>query len=88
MRHTFLLSVLLLASACTTPPKKCPEVKQAIDEQAPEFKIGPNDDQATINIKSYDETQYWKGKMNKRLATIRSIYDKADWYEPKQKVLF
>jgi hypothetical protein len=82
------ISFLVLTTACSTPPKKCPEVKQASEEQVPEFKIGPNDDQATINMNSYEETQYWKGKMKKRLAKIRSIYDKADWYEPKQKVLF
>ena len=39
-------------------------------------------------MKAYDETQYWKGKMKKRFATIRSIYDKEDWFEPKHKVLF
>lgn len=82
------VSFLVLTTACTSPPKKCPEVKQASEEQVPEFKIGEHDDQATINMNSYEETQYWKGKMNKRMATIRSIYEKADWYEPKQKVLF
>jgi hypothetical protein len=89
------ISFLVLTTACTTPPKKCPKAIPAPkdertleEEQAPEFKIGEHDDQATINMKSYDETQYWKGKMNQRLAKIRSIYEKADWYEPRLKVLF
>lgn len=89
------ISFLVLTTACSTPPKKCPEVIPAPkdertleEERAPKLTIGEHDDQATINMKSYEETQYWKGKMNKRLATIRSIYEKADWYEPKQKVLF
>ncbi|MFM7005917.1 MAG: lysozyme inhibitor LprI family protein [Flavobacteriales bacterium] len=90
-----LLSSVLFLTACTNPPKKCPEViptpkdeRTLEEEHAPKLTIGEHDDQATINMNSYDETQYWKGKMNKRLATIRSIYDKAHWYEPRQKVLF
>lgn len=90
-----IISALVLLTACTSPTKKCPKAIPAAkderaleEERAPKFTIGENDDQATINMKSYDETQYWKGKMNKRLANIRSIYEKADWYEPKQKALF
>ena len=89
------ISFLVLTTACSTPPKKCakaipaPKDERILEEErAPKFTIGEHDDQATINMNSYDETQYWKGKMNKRLATIRSIYDKTHWYEPKQKVLF
>lgn len=45
-----------------------PKDERALEEaRAPKFTIGENDDQATINIKSYDETQYWKAKMKKRL---------------------
>ena len=90
-----ILSTLLLISACTSSLKKCPKAIPAPkdertleEERAPKFTIGDHDDQATINMKSYDETQYWKGKMNQRLAKIRSIYEKADWYEPRLKVLF
>ena len=90
-----ILSTLLLISACSSPTKKCPKVipvpkdeRTLEEERAPKFIIGDHDDQATINMKSYDETQYWKGKMNQRLAKIKSIYEKADWYEPRHKVLF
>lgn len=90
-----ILSTILLMSACTSSHKKCPKAIPAPkdehtleEERAPKFIIGDHDDQATINMKSYDETQYWKGKMNQRLAKIRSIYEKADWYEPRLKVLF
>lgn len=92
-----LLCTSVLISACSSTTKKCPksQAQQAPkdertleEERAPKFEIGENDDQATINIKSFDETQYWKGKMNKRLTKIRLIYDKAVWYEPRQKVLF
>lgn len=90
-----IISALVLLAACTSPTKKCPKTIPATkdertleEERAPNFTIGENDDQATINMKSYEETQYWKGKMNKRLAKIRSIYEKADWYEPEEKVLF
>ena len=90
-----ILSTILLMSACTSSHKKCPKAIPAPkdertleEERAPKFTIGDHDDQATINMKSYDETQYWKGKMNQRLAKIRSIYEKADWYEPRLKVLF
>ena len=82
-------------SACTSSHKKCPkeipapkDERTLEEERAPKFTIGDHDDQATVNMKSYDETQYWKGKMNQRLAKIRSIYEKADWYEPRLKVLF
>ena len=92
---TLLSSTLILLTACTSPNKKCPELIPAPkdertleEERAPQFTIGDHDDQATINMKSYDETQYWKGKMNQRLAKIRSIYEKADWYEPRHKLLF
>ena len=90
-----LLSTLIIVGACTTQTKKCPKAIEAPkdertleEERAPQFEIGPNDDQATINMNSYEETQYWKGKMNKRLANIRSLYDNAKWYEPEHKVLF
>ena len=90
-----ILSTLLLISACSSPTKKCPKAIPAPkdertleEERAPQFTIGDHDDQATINMNAYDETQYWKGKMNQRLAKIRSIYEKADWYEPRLKVLF
>ena len=90
-----LLSALILNTSCTSPNKNCPKVIPAPkdertleEERAPKFTIGENDDQTTINMKSYDETQYWKGKMNQRLAKIRSIYEKANWYEPRHKVLF
>jgi hypothetical protein len=85
----FILPFLLLA-ACTSPAKKCPEVKQdtAQQTQAPDFSIGPNDNQTAINMSSYDETQYWKGKMNKRLAKIKQIYEKADWTDAQHKARF
>lgn len=90
-----LLSALVVTTACNSPNKKCPKAIPAPkdertleEERAPQFTIDEHDDQTTINMKSYDETQYWKGKMNQRLAKIRSIYEKAAWYEPKQKVLF
>lgn len=89
------LFTFVLISACSSETKKCPKLNPAPkdertleEERAPKFTIGDHDDQATINMKSYDETQYWKGKMNQRLAKIRSIYEKADWYEPRHKVLF
>ena len=89
------ISALVLLTACTSPAKKCskaipaPKDERTLEEErAPQFTIGDHDDQATINMNSYDETQYWKGKMNQRLAKIRSIYEKADWYEPRLKVLF
>ena len=90
-----ILSTILFISACTSSHKKCPKAipapkdeRSLEEERAPKFTIGDHDDQATINMKYYDETQYWKGKMNQRLAKIRSIYEKADWYEPRLKVLF
>ena len=93
--YIILLFTFVLITACSSESKKCPKTIPATkdertleEERAPKFTIGENDDQATINMKSYDETQYWKGKMNKRLATIRSIFEKADWYEPEEKVLF
>jgi len=74
-----ILSTILLMSACTCGNLKCPKVIPAPkeertleEERAPKFTIGDHDDQATINMKSYDETQYWKGKMKQRLAKIRS----------------
>jgi len=89
------LLTILLTTACSSESKKCtklipaPKDERALEEErAPKFTIGENDDQATINIKSYNETQYWKAKMKKRLANIRSIYEKADWYDPEEKVLF
>ena len=89
------ISALVLLTACTSPNKNCPKAIPAPkdertleEERAPQFTIGDHDDQATINMNAYDETQYWKGKMNQRLAKIRSIYEKADWYEPRLKVLF
>lgn len=91
---TLLLALPLLV-ACTNSTKTCPgegsgkkDERALEEERAPKLTIGEHDDQTTINMKAYDETQYWKGKMNKRLATIRTIYDKADWFEPKHKVLF
>ena len=87
---TFLLilSFSVLSTACSSPAKKCPKVKQAIEETAPEFKIGPDDDQATINMNSYEETQYWKQKMNARLKNIKKIYEKADWTDAQHKARF
>ena len=93
--YIILLFTFVLITACSSETKKCPKIIPAPkdertleEERAPKFTIDDNDDQATINMKSYDETQYWKGKMNKRLAKIRSIYEKAEWYEPEEKVLF
>ena len=83
-----VLSFSALFTFCSAPPKKCPEIKRAPEEQATEFKIGPDDDQATINMNSYEETQYWKGKMNKRLAKIKQIYEKADWTDAALKTRF
>jgi hypothetical protein len=83
-----ILPFSLLYTACTSPAKKCPKATHSTEEQAPEFKIGEHDDQATINMNSYDETQYWKGKMNKRLAKIKQIYEKADWTDAEHKVRF
>lgn len=37
---------------------------------------------------SYEETQFWKGKMNKRLAKIKQIYEKADWTDAQHKARF
>ena len=87
---TFLLvlSFCVLYTSCSNPPKKCPKVKQMTEEQASEFKIGPTDDQATINMNSYDETQYWKGKMTARLAKIKQIYEKVDWTDAQHKKRF
>lgn len=90
-----LLSTLVLISACSSATKKCPKTIAASkderaleEEQAPEFKIGTHDDQATINMNSYDETQYWKGNMNKRLEKIKQIYDAADWTDAAHKERF
>ena len=83
-----ILSTILLMSACTSPNKKCPKATHSAEEQAPEFKIGEHDDQATINMNSYDETQYWKGKMNARLSKIKQIYEKADWTDAQHKTRF
>lgn len=93
--YIIILFTFVLTTSCSSESKKCPKLIPAPkdehtleEDRAPKFTIGENDDQATINMKSYDETQYWKGKLNKRLANIRSIYNKADWYEQKQKALF
>jgi hypothetical protein len=95
MKSTTLLLILsfsFLYTSCNTPPKKCPkikETKQALAEkQAPDFTIGPNDNQTAINLTSYEETQYWKGKMNKRLAKIKQIYEKVDWIDAQHKARF
>ena len=83
-----ILSTILLMSACTSSHKKCPKATHSTEEQAPEFKISEHDDQATINMNSYDETQYWKGKMTARLAKIKQIYKKTDWTDAQHQARF
>jgi hypothetical protein len=83
-----ILSTILLMSACTSAEKKCPKAPIKQQAQAPEFTSNPNNDQATINMTSYEETQYWKGKMNKRLAKIKQIYEKVDWTDAQHKARF
>ena len=83
-----ILSTILLMSACTSAEKKCPKAPIKQQAQAPEFTSNPNNDQATINMTSYEETQYWKEKMNKRLAKIKQIYEKVDWTDAQHKARF
>lgn len=82
----------LALAACTTPTIKCPKTKETkkalAEKQAPDFTTGPNDNQTAINLTSYDETQYWKGKMTARLAKINQIYKKADWTDAQHKKRF
>jgi len=78
----------LALAACSSPAKKCPKAKQITEERASKLELGPTDDQATINMNSYEETQYWKGKMNARLVAIKKIYEKIDWNSPAHKKRF
>jgi len=81
------LFVLTLA-ACSSPVNKCPKPKKVGANNPAQFDPGPNADQATINMDSYEAVQYWKQKMNARLQNIKKIYQKADWTTPAHKTRF
>lgn len=83
-----ILSCCAVFGSCSSPAKKCPKVPATQQAKAPEFEIEPGDDQTTINMTSYEETQYWKGKMRARSAKIKQIYEKADWTDAQHKTRF
>jgi hypothetical protein len=82
------LFLTLLIVACTSPAKKCPKQEKVVENNTAEFDPGPEADQATINMDSYDAVQYWKQKMNVRLKSIEKIYEGADWTTPAHKTRF
>ena len=82
------LFLTLLIVACTSPAKKCPKPKKVVENNTAEFDPGPEADQATINMDSYDAVQYWKQKMNVRLKSIEKIYERTDWTTPAHKTRF
>lgn len=83
-----ILSCFAIFAFCSSPAKKCPKVPVTQQAKAPEFENEPGDDQTTINMTSYEETQYWKGKMTARLAKIKQIYEKADWIDAQHEARF
>jgi hypothetical protein len=83
-----ILSCFAIFGSCSSPAKKCPKEPVTQQTKAPEFENEPGDDQTTINMTSYEETQYWKGKMTARLAKIKQIYEKADWTDAQHKTRF
>jgi hypothetical protein len=82
------LFLTLIIVACTSPAKKCPKQEKVVENNAAEFDPGPEADQATINMDSYDAVQYWKQKMNVRLKSIEKIYERTDWNTPAHKTRF
>jgi hypothetical protein len=84
---TFGLFALAL-TACSSPAKKCPKPEKVVENNTAEFDPGPEADQATINMDSYDAVQYWKQKMNARLKSIEKIYEHADWTTQSHKTRF
>ena len=79
---------VLALTACSSPAKKCPKPEKVVQSKPAEFDPGPEADQATINMDSYDAVQYWKQKMNARLKNIEKIYERADWTTPAHKTRF
>ena len=79
---------VLTLTACSSPVNKCPKPKKVGANNPAQFDPGPNADQATINMDSYEAVQYWKQKMNARLQNIKKIYQKADWTTPAHKTRF
>jgi hypothetical protein len=91
MKTTLILTFGLFAlalTACSSPAKKCPKPEKVVENNTAEFDPGPESDQATINMDSYDAVQYWKQKMNVRLNSIEKIYERADWTTPAHKTRF
>jgi hypothetical protein len=91
MKTNIILRLGLFAfalAACSSPAKKCLKPEKVVQSKPDAFDPGPEADQATINMDSYDAVQYWKQKMNTRLKSIEKIYERADWTTPAHKTRF
>lgn len=91
----FIIAFLTLAlTACSSPAKKCPPIEKVMEDSLitennpATFDPGPDADQTTMNLDSYEAVQYWKKKINARLEKIKKIYKHADWTSPIHKTRF
>ena len=82
---TSILCLCLILSSCENKKSSEPET---VEEPTETSKYPVADNQASLNIESYDSCQYWKKKMYGRLAKIKRIYSLTEWTSIEHKERF